>query len=386
MKTQILSIASLIIIAIAGCSKSDVTPSGNDNPDYGFTEAIPDTIRFTTAEFIYNGDDIGEAYSDGWVIKFLTEMEIDEAGSPVGPGSVMQLLLNARYDENQNGDAGYLVGKYTEMMNSGNFAPGTFVSGYIQYIDLPGERIEMPDATFYADIAENSTEMEHDLIDEGVVSISEEKDGSYTITGILVGEKFTKRYFTWNGNIEVENNVPEVIPNSTLESDMIDLDFSRCQLQDKGDSFYLMDQSYRCLLIYLMDDTVETTISRPAGNGRVLRLEILVPWETDYTKGIPEGEYAMVRRNADTSIDKDKIIPGSAVSGLPDVFAAWKVSGSWYYELEGGEWTKSYARIDDGTISVVHNADGSQTISYDLLDCQASPKKITGSSTIKTYE
>jgi len=244
----------------------------------------------------------------------------------------------------------------------------------------------MPDATFYADIAENSTEMEHDLIDEGVVSISEEKDGSYTITGILVGEKFTKRYFTWNGNIEVGNNVPEVIPNSTLESDMIDLDFSRCQLQDKGDCFYLMDQSYRCLLIYLMDDTVETTISRPAGNGRVLRLEILVPWETDYTKGIPEGEYAMVRRNADTSIDKDKIIPGSAVSGLPDVFAAWKVSGSWYYELEGGEWTKSYARIDDGTVSVVHNADGSQTISYDLLDCQASPKKITGSSTIKTYE
>ena len=161
----------------------------------GFTEPVPTSVEFTNAEFIYNGDDIGEAISDGWIIKLYTDMEIDGSGAPIGPGQVTQLLLNVPLNKEQTADAEYLTGIYSEMLNSGNFAPGTFVSGYIDYIELPGERLELADATFYADVEEGSTKMEYDLIDEGVVSITSDGKGTYTIEGILVGNKFRKRYF-----------------------------------------------------------------------------------------------------------------------------------------------------------------------------------------------
>ena len=316
-------------------------PYDKPEDEQGFIEAVPDTVTFTNAEFIYNGDDIGEAISDGWLVKLYTDMDIDETGAPVGPGQVVQMLLNAPYNADQTADPEHLTGVYSEMFNSGDFSAGTFVSGYLQYIDLPGERLEMADGTFYADLAEGSTDMDYDLIDEGAVRIASAGDGTYTIEGILVGKKCTKRYFRWSGRIEARDNVPEQIPNSTITQDIIDKEFTQAILQDKGDCFYLGDNSYRCVLLYLTEPTVEKSEypgGRPEGNGAVLRLEMLVPWDVDIMKdGIPAGTYNMTRRNPDTSIDKDKIVPGAAVPGLPNEFAAWKVSGSWYYELENGE-------------------------------------------------
>ena len=373
---------------IAACEKPEepqrpLDPETQPKPDQGFVEAVPDTVTFTNADFIYYGDITGESSSDDWVVKLYTDMEIDDFGNPVGPGTVTQLQLNAKFDENQGADPSKLKGVYREMMNSGNFAPGTFVSGYMVRLDLPGQTIEMGDGTFYADLSEGSTEMDYDLIDEGAVSIQPNGDGTYIIEGVLVGKKYTKRYFKWTGNIEPRNYVPEETPNSTLTQDMTGLTFDQGQLQDKGDYFYRMDESYRCLLIYLGDESVDMSASRPAGDGAVLRLEVLVPWEVDITKdGIPSGTYKMTDRNLDTSIDKDNIVPGVAIPGLPNVFAAWKVAGAWYYELEAGEWSQTYARIDEGEIVIDNHGDGSYTISYDLLDCQVVPKKIQGTTTL----
>ena len=373
---------------IAACEKPDqpqqpVDPDPQPKPDQGFVEAVPDTVKFTNADFIYYGDITGESSSDDWVVKLYTDMEIDDFGNPVGPGTVTQLQLNAKFDENQSADPSKLKGVYREMMNSGNFAPGTFVSGYMVRLELPGQTIEMGDGTFYADLSDGSTEMDYDLIDEGAVSIQPGDDGTYIIEGVLVGKKYTKRYFKWTGNIDPRNYVPEETPNSTLKQDMTALSFDQGQLQDKGDYFYRMDESYRCLLIYLGDESVDMSASRPAGDGAVLRLEVLVPWDVDITEdGIPSGTYKMTDRNLDTSIDKDNIVPGVAIPGLPNVFAAWKVAGAWYYELEGGEWSQTYARIDEGEIVIDNHGDGSYTISYDLLDCQAVPKKIQGTTTL----
>lgn len=354
-----------------------------EKPDDGFVEAVPDTVIFTNADFIYYGDIVGDSSSDDWVVKLYTDMEIDEMGNPVGPGTVTQLQLNARYDESQTADPSNLKGVYREMMNSGNFAPGTFVSGYMVRLDLPGQTIEMADGTFYADLSEGSVQMDYDLIDEGAINIVSKEDGTYTIEGVLVGKKYTKRYFKWTGHIEPRDAVPEEIPNSTLKGDLTGLTFSQGQLQDKGDYFYRMDETYRCLLIYLGDESVEMSGSRPSGDGAVLRLEVLVPWETDITKdGIPSGTYKMTDRNLDTSIDKDNIVPGAAIPGLPNVFAAWKVAGTWYYELEDGEWSQTYARIDEGEIVIDNHGDGSYTIAYDLFDCQDVPRRIQGSVTL----
>lgn len=368
------------------CQKPEpVIPDAPDYPEIetGFVEAVPDTVIFTNSQIIYYGGEARDEISDCWVVKLYTDMEIDDFGNPIGPGTVTQLQLNAKFDENQSADPSKLKGVYREMMNSGNFAPGTFVSGYMVRLDLPGQTIEMGDGTFYADLSEGSTEMDYDLIDEGAVNIQPNDDGTYIIEGVLVGKKYTKRYFKWTGNIEPRNYVPEETPNSTLTQDMTGLNFDQGQLQDKGDYFYRMDESYRCLLIYLGDESVDMSASRPAGDGAVLRLEVLVPWEVDITKvGIPSGTYKMTDRNLDTSIDKDNIVPGVAIPGLPNVFAAWKVAGAWYYELEGGEWSQTYARIDEGEIMIDNHGDGSYTISYDLLDCQTVPKKIQGTTTL----
>jgi hypothetical protein len=114
---------------------------------------------------------------------------------------------------------------------------------------------------------------------------------------------------------------------------------------------------------------------------------MLVPWDTDITKdGIPAGTYTMTSRNPDTSIDRDKIVPGAAVPGLPDVFALWKMAGTWYYEMQDGAWTDTYARIDHGTITVSRGEDGSHTIAYDLLDCQKQARRINGSTTLNELE
>lgn len=365
------------------CRKPDSPlPHDPQIPDKGFMEDVPDTVTFTNAEFTYMGDDVGEAYSDGWLIKFYTDMDIDEAGAPVGPGMVMQLLLNARYDEDQSASAGFLPGQYSEMFNSGNFSPGTFVPGYMNRIVLPGQILEMADATFYAEVEDGTTVMDYDLIDEGYVSITKDESETYAIEGVLVGKKYTKRYFKWSGSIDPEMDVPETVPNSTLDENLTDLTFPKGQLQDKGDSFGLRNESYRCFLLYLAEESVDMSSYRPAGNGSVLRLEVLVPWETDLSDGIPAGTYTMAGRNPDTSMDKDDIVPGVAVTGLPDVFEAWKVSGSWYYELDEGVWAQRYARIDGGTITIERGNDGNHTVSYDLTDCQSVPKKITGTTVL----
>jgi len=108
-----VTLIGLLLFLSISCNKPDSEPSGT-----GFTEPVPTSVEFTNAEFIYNGDDIGEATSDGWVIKLYTDMEIDEAGAPVGPGCVVQMLLNVRYDETQSADASFLPGTYSEMYNS----------------------------------------------------------------------------------------------------------------------------------------------------------------------------------------------------------------------------------------------------------------------------
>lgn len=382
---KIISILAPVLTAIffLGCSKNH----HQQTVGVDFQEVVPDTLRFTNAEFSYNGDDIGEGASDGWIIKLYTDMDIDESGAPIGPGCVMQLLLNARYDEEQAADPSLLKGRYGEMMNTMNFAPMTFVSGYMTSVSLPGgNRLDFADATYYADVREHSTEMDYDLLDEGNLTISANHDGTYSIEGVLVGKKYTKRHFTWSGEVQVSSNATEQTPNSTLKADYTGMTFSKGLLLDKKDYFYLQDESYRCLLLFLVSDDVEFSYGKPSGTGSVLRLEVLVPWKTDYKDGIPAGEYTMIRRNEDTSMDREKIVPGGAVSGLPDVFESWKLSGSWFYEMDGGAWTQTYARIDDGTITIERGTDGSHIVAYDLSDCQDKPKRIEGRTTLASME
>lgn len=335
----------------------------------GYVEPVPEKIVFNNAIFAYLGDNIGEETSDRWLVKFYTDMEIDMLGNPIGPGCVMQLLLNVAYNPSQEIDMTLLEGIYSAQPSAWDFREGTFVDGYIDYIELPDGRHERGDGTFYADIAEGETAMDIDLLDDGAIQIVAGENDTFTIEGVLVGTKCKKRYFEWHGTIEPTSYVTPETPNSTLTANMAVNSLSKMQIQDKGDSFYVKDNSYRCYLVFLTEEGVDFSWGKPTGTGSVVRLELLVPWECKPEDGVPSGEYTFVQRNADTSIDKDKIVPFRAVAGLPNRFTAPYWSGCWYVEYADGEWGESYGRVDDGVVKVTRGEDGSHHFECTLLDC-----------------
>lgn len=369
----LISVVSLLMVACE-TPQTPTTPTGPDE----FVEVEPQRVVFTNASFSYMGDDVGEQTSDGWLVKFYTDMEIDDYGNPIGPGCVMQLLLNVTYNEEQTADVTYLAGVYESQNNSGDFSRNTFVSGYMDYIDLPDGRIERADGTFYADIAEGETAMDSDLLDDGIITITANTDGTFTFEGILVGKKCRKRYFEWSGNVEPTSYVEPETPNSTLTSNINLTTLSKMQLQDKGDCFYRMDESYRCLLLFIVEDGITfNQWGKPEGDGKMLRLELLVPWDSSVEDGVPAGRYPFVQRNPDTSIDKDKIVPFRAIAGLPDCFTAPYWSGSWYVEYANSLWGATFGRIDNGEVVVERGEDGSHHLLCTLYDCSSEPVTIT---------
>jgi hypothetical protein len=350
-----------------------------------FVEKESTTVSFTNADVTYLGDMSGEGYSDGWVIKLYTDMEIDDYGNLIGPGVAMQLALNVYPEKNQNPDLDYLVGTYYAQSNSGDFSPYTFVYGYIDYLDLPTGRIYRPDATFYAPIAEGETsaEMEADLIDDGTINIIRYVDGSCRIEGIVVGKQCRKRKFEWEGVLEPRSQAVQRVPNSLLTSSLHLTSLSQALFKDKVDSFYLGDESYRTILIFLAEQGIYFDWGNPKGDGDILRIELLVPWNTDIaTDGIPAGDYPMVVRNADTSIDKENIVPFRSVPGLPNRFTVPYWSGAWYVHYADGAWGDSYARIDSGGVTVERGSDGSHRFICNFGDCSSPSYGITTDVTI----
>lgn len=379
-KIWFYTLVATLLLSMVACVDAKREGDGGDD---AFIEKEATTITLTEAEVYYNGDDIGDATSDGWLVKLYTDMEMDLMGNLVGPGEVVQLLLNVEYESEQRPNLAKLVGEYSAQSNSGDFSSNTFVYGYMDYIDLPDGRHERPDATFYASLAEGSTTMDIDLIDDGKVVIVENADGTLTIKGTLVGKQCRKRNFEWTGNVEPKSQVVERVPNSLLTSDLQLTNLTKAHLQDRGDSFYLGNESYRNLLIFLAEDSISFEWGNPKGSGNVLRLELLVPWETDLAEdGVPAGEYPMLTRNADTSFDKESITPFHSISGLPDRFTVPYWSGAWYVKYADGKWGDSYARIDGGMVVVERGEDGSHRFICDLTDCSSPSFAIKADVTI----
>ena len=349
----------------------------------GYEEKEAKTIEFTNAQFIYSGDYAGEGFSDSWTIKFYTDMDIDEVGNPIGPGHIMQLALNVKYADDQEASLQNLVGDYLSQSHSGDFSVGTFVYGYLNLLDLPSGRVEIPDGTFYAAIADGSTDMNVDILDDGKLSVVLNDDGSVTVNGTLVGKQCRKRNFVWRGMPEIKSYVKEEVPNTLLHSDVTLNDFTKAHISDRGDCFYLGDGSYRDFLIFLADEDIEFEWGKPIGTGSVIRLDLLVPGDADIYDGIPAGRYPMLVRNIDTSFDKDDIVPYRAVSGLPNRFTSPYWSGCWYVEYVDGEWGDSYARIDGGEVIVERGEDGLHRFICNLEDCSDPRFKVTADVVIE---
>ena len=370
----------LVAMAFVACTDKGTSDVGTSD----FTEKEPTEVVFTNSQIYYLGDTSQEQSFDIWQIKFYTDMEIDELGNPIGPGSVMQLILNAPYEESQTPNIEQLEGVYLAQSNSGDYSNFTFIYGYLDILELPDGRHELPDGTFYASIPEGSKQMDIDLLDDGKLEIVNNADGTTTIKGSLVGKQCRKRNFVWRGVVEAKSEVKQEVPNSTIKSDIQLENLTQALMQDKGDNFCLRDESYRDILIFLAEESISFEWGKPVGTGEVLRLELLVPWSTNIEAGdgIPAGTYQMMQRNADTSFDKESVVPFRAVSGLPNRFVSPYWAGSWYVDYLDGAWGENYARIDGGTITVERGEDGSHRFICNLQDCSSPAFLVTTDTTI----
>ena len=378
MKKFVIYLVSVAMLFVA-CTDKNVSDVGN----MVFTEKEPTEVVFTNSQIYYLGDTSQEQSFDIWQFKFYTDMEIDELGNPIGPGSVMQLILNVPYENTQTPNIKQLKGIYLAQSNTGDYSNFTFIYGYLDILELPDGRHELPDGTFYASIPEGSKQMNIDLLDDGKLEIVNNTDGTTTIKGTLMGKQCRKRNFVWRGIVEAKSEVKQEVPNSTIKSDIQLENLTQALMQDKGDSFYLYNESYRNILIFLTEESISFEWGKPVGTGEVLRLELLVPWSTNVEDGIPAGTYQMRQRNADTSFDKESIVPFSAVSGLPNRFVAPYWAGSWYVNYVDGAWGENYARIDGGTITVERGDDGSHRFICNLQDCSSPTYSVTTDATIK---
>lgn len=365
-----LSTFMLTAAMLAACSNDSPTPQPQPEPP--FVEPTPERVVYTQANVVYYGDEGFTGVSDLWKVMLYTDMDIDPAGNLVGPGKLICISCNAPLSEGMDLDA--LAGTYTMSQSSNDFSAGTFNDGRLMTIDLPDGSISMPDFSFYGEPADDATDFDPDLLREGYCSVVRNDDGTHTVEGIMTGTKFLKRYFSYTGIIEPvdRSETPaESIPNSNLTEDIRLEGMTQARLQDLGDYFFLQDGSYRMFRLMLAEPGVDISTSQASGDGRYLKLEILVEHDADVEQGLPAGEYAMCVREENGGIDRDQIRPWHVLPGLPDKFN--NPDGSWYQHITSAGNMPQYARLAGGRIVVeaIEGVEGGRRIRIELTDCDA---------------
>lgn len=379
----VLPLLAAAMIAVAcdddnnGVPGEPILPPGESDGG-GYEEVEPERPEYVNANLVYYGNDGVSESSDGWVLTLYTDMTV-ETGYPVGPGQILSITINATPSPTGKPSIEYLAGDYHMPLNSGDFSAGTYIQGEMYTIEMPGETIERPDGTFFADIPAGETKFDADLLREGTFSIADNGDGTFTVDGILVGHSYLKRYFTYTGEFDPVNRAGESttpnVPNSNLTGDIELAGLTKSRLIDRGDYFFLGDESYRLFLLYIAEPSVDLSGDWPSGEGRLLRLELFVPWTADKADGIPAGKYTMANRVQGGGIPRADIVPFRIVEGYPDVFEY--NTGTWYQEFAAdGSWV-NYGRVTGGTVDVARNGDA-HTITINLTDCSNQAHSITG--------
>lgn len=356
----------LLVPAACGSGESDPADPVDPTPS-PFKEAVPEKTVYTQANLVYYGDDVYSGESDWWQLLLMTDMQIDETGNPVGPGKMIRISLNTTYNAEQKPDPELLCATYHEPASTADISAGTFNPGFFTTIDLPGGAVEMPDGSFFGDLQAGTTDFDADLLREGVCLIERREDGTYLISGILVGTQFRKRYFTYEGALDPidRSDSQTSAPNTTLTEDLTLSGLTAARLIDKGDNFWLQDLSYRNFLLFLGGEHVDLSQSKPSGSGDVLRIELFVPWDSDPADGIPAGTYRVAPQSETGGIERQYIVPFNIVPGYPDQFT--NCSGTWYQQFADSQW-QQYARITGGTVTVERSG-SAHRLTIDLTDC-----------------
>ena len=373
MDKKIMKLLGVCLFAVASvgvltaCSDNDAENPEGGKPGGEDVNPAPEVVEFVNSNLVYWGDEDGVG-TDHFVLTLYTDMEVDAAGNPIGPGKIMAFSLNVPPFASGTTEFPLPEGTFDAAPNGYTFNEWTFNLGYMNQMDLPTGKVEVPAGSFYGDVKAHSTSVDADLLSGGKMTVKRSADGEYTISGVLVGDLSLKRYFTYTGKLTTidRHGSTEEIPNSTLNADLTLNEWAQARLQDKADFYYLQDESCRVLELYLAEEGVGLAETWPTGNGRVLKVEFFVEWATDVTQGIPAGTYKVVARDEESKgILREFLKPGGIASGYPNVFTY--PAGTWYEKISNGT-MKEYARIDAGTMTVVRDGD-KHTLTIDFIDC-----------------
>ena len=373
MDKKIMKLLGVCLFAVASvgvltaCSDNDAENPEGGKPGGEDVNPAPEVVEFVNSNLVHWGDKDGVG-TDHFVLTLYTDMEVDATGNPIGPGKIMAFSLNVPPFASEATEFPLPEGTFDAALNGYTFDEWTFNLGYMNQIDLPTGKVEIPAGTFYGEVKSYSSSVDADLLSGGKMTVKRSADGEYTISGVLVGDLSLKRYFTYTGKLTTidRHGSTEEIPNSTLNADLTLNEWAQARLQDKADFYYLQDESCRVLELYLAEEGVGLAETWPTGNGRVLKVEFFVEWATDVTQGIPAGTYKVVARDEESKgILREFLKPGGIASGYPNVFTY--PAGTWYEKISNGT-MKEYARIDAGTMTVVRDGD-KHTLTIDFIDC-----------------
>lgn len=353
----------LAALAFLAGACDDAATGGTEEP----APAAPQPTVYPNASLVYYGADDEELPSCLFELTLYTDMELDATGNPVGPGQILRVSFNAPLFAPDAEAYPLPEGRYRSASSASDFTPGTLNFGYMNRLDLPTGAVNIPAGSFYGDIPEGATDFDADLLTDGYCEVSRDEEGRYTVTGILVGDRSTKRRFIYTGELlTIDRSDPAVtVEDTTLDGDLTLTTLTQAKLEDKGDSFFLQDESYRTFLLHLAEATVDLSQSWPRGDGRLLRLELFVPWTADARDGIPEGTYRVVSRQ-NGGIPRELVVPGNMPAGQSGKYTY--PSGCWYQQLSDGL-MQGYACIAGGAMIVTRTGDLSR-LEIDLLDGQ----------------
>lgn len=386
--TEFAALSLLLAVPTACKNDTETIPiviQDEGEPDFPFDEPQPDEILFSNAELIYRGDDGGTGVSDLWQLSLWTDMPIDDTGNPVGPGKLIRLSLNAEI-LTEGAEIVLPAGIYYEPENYWSFLPFTFNEGEIQSIPLPTGTVDMPAYTFFGELAAGQTDYEPDLLREGYCQVQLLPDNTYKVSGILVGHRFLKRVFTFTGALEaIDRREEPQTGNSSLTADLEINGLKQARLKDTGNPYYLPADdgsgkpnatSYRAFRLVLAENGIVIDDLDHADSGKVLQMEIFVPYETDVQEGIPAGTYRIVPR-IEGGVDRSDIVPGNIPAGVYD----GEFKGAWYRRFAADS-MQDFAAIEGGTLTVVRTESGHR-LEFDFTDGADNPHRIYGSCTLE---
>lgn len=365
---------SALLVGGVSCTKDSGTPDGGatDKPSQPSTPETPqdpwhfdedkaETLVFTKAEAQYIGDDIGAGESDHWIV-ILYNADGDE----------LALELNGAFNSVQKADLSLLYSDYTAPQSSSDYSAGTFSIGSADYVNSPEGNVNVPTGTYYKFTSDGIEQVDYLFV--GSLKVS-----SGGISGLLSGDMFRKRHFTFEGGIDV---VPVKIyrfPNSTLDSDLefTASTFNHVEIEDvTAEKYAFKADKMRALQLRAYNGDISMTKVRYdwafSGSGDFLQMVLFVSPEASE---IPEGTYGPASMSIEGFVDSECFSPFYFRLGTPDVFTS--LDGCWYVGVKDGKWGR-YGRLEGGsvTVSVV---DGKRVLRYDFLDCSDPSHHVSGS-------